>query len=110
MVDGDGRSRVGGGAAWSTAVASCDGSAPARQEGQGQAGELHGAMRKLARGLIGVGEGRSREFRSGRAASGVHDGGGVPRHWEAPGGVGRAWELPGGESKLAGCSIGVEEG
>ena len=58
---------------WSTgmtgagvAVASCGGGAPAREEGQGPAGELHGAMRKLARGLIGVGEGRSREFRGGR--------------------------------------------
>ena len=111
MVDGDGRSRVGGGAARSAAVASCDGGAPAREEGQGPAGELHGAMRKLARGLIGVGEGRSREFRGGRAAGGVHDGGGgVPRHWEAPGGDGRAWEFPGGEMELAGCSVGVEEG
>ena len=68
-------------------------------------------MRKLARGLIGVGEGRSREFRGGQPAGGVHVvGGGVPWHWEAPGGVGRAWELPGGEIKLAGCSVGVEEG
>ena len=66
MVDGDGRSRVGGGAARSAAVASCDGGAPAREEGQGPAGELHGAMRKLSRGLIAVGEGRSREFHGGR--------------------------------------------
>ena len=58
VVDGDGRSRIGGGAERSAAVASCDGGAPAREEGQGQAGELHGAMRKLARGSIGVGEGR----------------------------------------------------
>ena len=109
MVDGDGRSRVGGGAARSAAVASCDGGAPAREEGQGQAGELHGAMRKLARGLIGAGEGRSREFRGGRAAGGVHDGGGgVPRRWEAPGEIGRAWELPGSEMELAACSVGVE--
>ena len=66
MVDGDGRSRVGSGAARSAAVASCDGGAPAREEGQGPAVELHGATRKLARGLIGVGEGRSREFRGRR--------------------------------------------
>ena len=66
MVDGDGRSRVGGVAARPAAVASCGGGAPAREEGQGQAGELHGAMRKLARGLIGVGEGRSRGFRGRR--------------------------------------------
>jgi len=111
VVDGDGRSRVGGVAARPAAVASCDGGAPARQEGQEQAGELHGAMRKLARGSIGIGEGRSREVRGGRVAGDVHDGdGGVPRRWEALGENGRAWELPGGESKLAGCSIGVEEG
>ena len=66
MVDGDGRSRVGGVAARPAAVASCGGGAPAREEGQGQAGELHGALRKLARGWIGVGEGRSREVRGGR--------------------------------------------
>ena len=66
MVDGDGRSRVGGVAARPAAVASCGGGAPTREEGQGQAGELHGAMRKLARGLIGGGEGRSKEFRGGR--------------------------------------------
>ena len=109
MVDGDGRSRVGGGAARSAAVASCDGGAPAREEGQGPAGELHGALRKLARGWIGVGEGRSREVRGGRAAGGVHDGGGgVPRRWEAPGEIGRAWELPGSEMELAACSVGVE--
>ena len=50
MVDGDGRSRGGGGAQGAAAVASCDGGAPAREEGQGPAGELHGALRKLARG------------------------------------------------------------
>ena len=80
-----------------------------REEGQGQAGELHGALRKLARGWIGVGEGRSREVRGGRPAGGVHDGGsGVPRRWEAPGEIGRAWELPGSEMELAACSVGVE--
>ena len=111
MVDGDGRSRGGGGTQGAAAAAAAGGGAPVWEEGQGQAGELHGAMRKLQWGLIWVGAGRSREFRGGRAAGGVHDGGGgVPRHWEAPGGNGRAWELPGGESKLAGCSIGVEEG
>ena len=110
VVDGDGRSRGGGVAARPAAVASCDGGAPARQEGQGQSGELHGPMRKLARGLIGVGEDRSRGFRGERAAGGVHDGGvDVPRHWKASGGNGRAWELPGGEMKLAGCSVRVEE-
>ena len=31
-----------------------------REEGQEQAGELHGAMRKVARGSIGVGERRGR--------------------------------------------------
>jgi len=73
VVDGRGRSRVGGGAARSAAVASCDGGAPAREEGQGPAGELHGAMRKLARGLIGVREGRSREFHGGRrSAAALH--------------------------------------
>ena len=65
-VDGDGRSRVGGGAQGATAAAAAGGGAPVREEGQGQAGELHGAMRKLARGWIGVGEGRSREVRGGR--------------------------------------------
>jgi len=69
VVDGDGRSRVGGGAARSAALASWDGGAPAREEGRGPAGELHGAMRKLDRGLIGAGEGRSREFRGGRRAA-----------------------------------------
>ena len=65
---------------WSTgmtgagvAVASCGGGAPAREEGQGQAGELHGAMRKLARELIGVGEGRSRGFRRPPAAMGMDE-------------------------------------
>ena len=66
MVDGDDRSRGGGVAARPAAVASCGGGAPAREEGQGQARELHGAMRKLAQGLIGVGEGRSRGFRGRR--------------------------------------------
>ena len=66
MVDGDGRSRVGGVAARPAVVASCDGGPPAREEGQGQTGELHGTMRKLARGLIGVGEGRSWGFRGER--------------------------------------------
>jgi len=110
-VDGGGRSRVGGGAQGAAAAAAADDGAPVWEEGQEQAGELHGAMRKLARGSIGVGEGRSREVRGGRVAGDVHDGGGgVPRRWEALGENGRAWELPGGESKLAGCSIGVEEG
>ena len=66
MVDGDGRSRVGGGAQGAAAAAAAGGGAPVREEGQGHAGELHGAMRKLARGSIGVGEGRSKEFRGGR--------------------------------------------
>jgi hypothetical protein len=66
VVDGDDRSRGGGVAARPAAVASCGGGAPAREEGQGQAGELHGAMRKLAQGLIGVGEGRSWGFRGER--------------------------------------------
>jgi hypothetical protein len=110
-VDGGGRSRVGGGAQGAAAAAAADDGAPVWEEGQEPAGELHGAMRKLAPGSIGVGEGRGR----GSAARGVLDGGngvggGVPRHWEALGENGRAWELPGGESKLAGCSIGVEEG
>ena len=109
VVDGDGRSRVGGGAQGAAAAAAAGGGAPVREEGQEQAGELHGAMRKPARGWIGVGEGRSREVRGGRAAGGVHDGGGgVPRRWEAPGEIGRAWELPGGEMELAACSVGVE--
>ena len=109
-ADGGGRSRVGGGAQGAAAAAAAGGGTPVREEGQGQAGELHGARRKLARGWIGVGEGRSREVRGGRVAGGVHDGGGgVPRHWEAPGGDGRAWELLGGEIKLVGCSLGVEE-
>ena len=56
VVDGGGRSRVGGGAARSAAVGSCDGGAPAREEGQGPAGELHGAMRKLYWGSIGTEE------------------------------------------------------
>ncbi|KAG2558919.1 hypothetical protein PVAP13_8NG329656 [Panicum virgatum] len=90
------RSRVGGGAQGAAAAAAAGGGTPVWEEGQGQAGELHGALRKLARGWIGVGEGRSREVRSGRAGGGVQDGGGgVPRRWEAPGGIGRAWELPG---------------
>ena len=66
MVDGDGRSRVGGGAQGAAAAAAAGGGAPVREEGQGHAGELHGAMRKLARGSIGVGEGRSKELRGGR--------------------------------------------
>ena len=65
-VDGDGRSRGGGGAQGAAAAAAAGGGAPVREEGQGHAGELHGAMRKLARGSIGVGEGRSKEFRGGR--------------------------------------------
>ena len=110
VVDGDGRSRGSGGAPGAAAAAVAGGGAPAREEGQGQAGELHGALRKLQWGLIWAGAGRSREFRGGRAAGGVHDGGGgVPRHWEAPGGIGRAWEWLGGEMKLVGCSVGVEE-
>ena len=109
-VDGGGRSRVGGGAQGAAAAAAADDGAPVWEEGQEPAGELHGAMRKLVRGLIGGGEGRSREVRGGRAAGGVHDGGGgVPRRWEAPGEIGRAWELLGGEMKLVGCSVGVEE-
>ena len=65
-VDGDGRSRGCGGAQGAAAAAAAGGGAPVREEGQGHAGELHGAMRKLARGSIGVGEGRSKEFRGGR--------------------------------------------
>ena len=66
VVDGDGRSRGGGGVQGAPAAAAAGGGAPVREEGQGQAGELHGALRKLARGWIGVGEGRSREVRGGR--------------------------------------------
>ena len=66
-VDGGGRSRVGGGAQGAAAAAAAaGGGAPVREEGQGHAAELHGAMRKLARGSIGVGEGRSKEFRGGQ--------------------------------------------
>jgi hypothetical protein len=109
VVDGNGRSRVGGGVQGAAAAAAASGGAPVREEGQEQAGELHFALRKLARGSTGGGEGRSREVRGGRAAGGVHDGGGgVPRRWEAPGEIGRAWELPGGEIELAACSVGVE--
>ena len=50
MVDGDGRSRGGGGAQGAAAAAAAGGGAPVREEGQGPAGELHGALRKLARG------------------------------------------------------------
>jgi len=103
--------RSTGAAGAGSAAAAADDGAPVWEEGQEQDGELHGAMRKLARGSIGVGERRSREVRGGRVAGDVHDGdGGVPRRWEALGENGRAWELPGGESKLAGYSIGVEEG
>ena len=65
-VDGGGRSRVGGGAQGAAAAAAADDGAPVWEEGQEPAGELHGAMRKLVRGLIGGGEGRSKEFRGGR--------------------------------------------
>ena len=58
VVDGDGRSRVSGGAQGAAAAAAAGGGSLVREEGRGQAGELHGAMRKLARGSIGVGEGR----------------------------------------------------
>ena len=65
-VDGGGRSRVGGGAQGAAAAAAADDGAPVWEEGQEPAGELHGAMRKLAQGLIGVGEGRSWGFRGER--------------------------------------------
>ena len=65
-VDGGGRSRVGGGAQGAAAAAAADDGAPVWEEEQELAGELHGAMRKLVRGLIGGGEGRSKEFRGGR--------------------------------------------
>jgi len=59
-VDGVGRSRVGGGAQGAAAAAAAADGAPVWEEGQEQDGELHGAMRKLARGSIGVGEGAPR--------------------------------------------------
>ena len=99
-VDGDGRSRVGGGAQGAAAAAAADDGAPVWEEEQEPAGELHGAMRKLVRGLIGGGEGRSREYRGGRwpaaALSATAAGGGrrrlCPRRRRpAAMGMGEAW-------------------
>jgi hypothetical protein len=57
---------VGGGAARPAVVASCGGSAPAWEEGRGQAGKVYWTTRKLSWGSIWVEEGGA----GGSAASG----------------------------------------
>ena len=66
MVDGDGRSRVGGVAARPAAVASCGGGAPAALGGGGWVVEHRWEVRELVSESVWVKEGRKRGFRGGR--------------------------------------------
>ena len=66
MVDGDGRSRVGGVAARPAAVASCGGCAPAALGGGVWVVEHRWEVRELVGESIWVEEGRKRGFRGGR--------------------------------------------
>ena len=81
MVDGDGRSRVGGVAARPAAVASCGGGAPPALGGGGWVVEHRCEVGELVGESVWVEQGWKRGFRGERADGGVHDGGGgVPRH------------------------------
>ena len=66
MVDGDGRSRVGGVAARPAAVASCGGGTPATLGGGGWVVEHRWEVRELVGESVWVGKGRKRGFRGGR--------------------------------------------
>ena len=66
MVDGDGRSRVGGVAARPAAVASCGGGAPAALGSGVWVVEHRWEVMKLVGESIWIEGGRKREFRGGR--------------------------------------------
>ena len=99
MVDGDGRSRVGGVAARPAVVASCGGSAPTALGGGVWVVEHRWEVRELVGESIWVEEGRKRGFRGGRRTA-------------APGGDGDgrglAVELHRGEEVPFRGSIGTE--
>ena len=66
MVDGDGRSRVGGVAARPAAVASCGGGAPAALGGGGWVVEHRWEVGELVGESVRVEEGRKRGFHGRR--------------------------------------------
>ena len=69
MVDGDGRSRVGGVAAQPAVVASCGGGPPTALGGGGWVVEHRWEVGELVGESIWVEEGRKRGFRGGRWAA-----------------------------------------